>query len=179
MDFGIISSRYARALLSFAIENKEEHVVYAEMQNLGQVFQKMPQFQQTLQNPVVSNEQKLKLLIAASTIKGTVSASTKRFAQLIIEKRRCDMMQFVASSFIVQYRKHCGITKSRFIVPAPVSEQTLSRMKALVQQVVNGKVEFETVVDASIGGGFVLEYDTYRVDASLKTQLQKISKGIS
>ena len=35
------------------------------------------------------------------------------------------------------------------------------------------------VIDASIGGGFVLEYDTYRVDASLKTQLQKISKGIS
>jgi F-type H+-transporting ATPase subunit delta len=49
----------------------------------------------------------------------------------------------------------------------------------MVQRVVNGQVEFETVIDASIGGGFVLEYDTYRVDASLKTQLQKISKGIS
>jgi F-type H+-transporting ATPase subunit delta len=179
MDFGIISSRYARALLSFAIENKEAEVVYAEMQQLGQLFLQMPQLQQTLQNPVVSNEQKLKLLIAASTIKDAISVSTKRFAQLIIEKRRCDMMQFVASSFVVLYRKHCGITKSRFIVPAPVSEQTLSRMKAMVQRVVNGQVEFETVIDASIGGGFVLEYDTYRVDASLKTQLQKISKGIS
>jgi F-type H+-transporting ATPase subunit delta len=51
-------------------------------------------------------------------------------------------------------------------------------MKAIVQQAVNGQVEFETVVDASIGGGFILEYDTYRVDASLKTQLQKISKGM-
>ncbi len=178
MDFGIISSRYARALLSFAIENKEADVVYAEMQTLGQVFQNMPQFQQTLQNPVVSNEQKLKLLIAASTTKGTVSASTKRFAQLIIEKRRCDMMQFVASSFVVQFRKYRGITKSRFIVPSPISEQTLLRMKSMVQNAVNGQVEFETVVDASIGGGFVLEYDTYRIDASLKTQLQKISKGI-
>ena len=178
MDFGIISSRYARALLSFAIENKEAEVVYAEMQQLGQLFLQMPQLQQTLQNPVVSNEQKLKLLIAASTIKDAISVSTKRFAQLIIEKRRCDMMQFVASSFVVQYRKHCGITKSRFIVPAPVSEQTLLRMKALVQHAVSGHVEFETVVDASIGGGLVLEYDTYRIDASLKTQLQKISKGI-
>ena len=178
MDFGIISSRYARALLSFAIENKEADVVYAEMQQLGQVFLQMPQFQQTLQNPVVSNEQKLKLLIAASTINGNISVSTKRFAQLIIEKRRCDMMQFVASTFVVQYRKHCGITKSRFIVPSSVSEQTLLRMKALVQCAISGQVEFETVVDASIGGGFILEYDTYRIDASLKTQLQKISKGI-
>lgn len=178
MDIGIISSRYARALLSFAIENKEEQLVYAEMQQLCDCFIKLPQVQQTLQNPVVSNDNKLKLLLTAVAVEGKVSASTSRFCQLILDQNRCEIMQFVASSYIAQYRKHCGITKSRFIVPASVSDATLARMKAIVQQAVNGQVEFETVVDASIGGGFILEYDTYRVDASLKTQLQKISKGM-
>ena len=170
MDIGIISSRYARALLSFAIENKEEQQVYAEMQQLCDCFMKLPKIQQTLQNPVVSNDNKLKLLLAAVAVEGKVSASTSRFCQLILEQNRCDI--------IAQYRKHCGITKSRFIVPASVSDAILARMKTIVQQAVNGQVEFETVVDASIGGGFILEYDTYRVDASLKTQLQKISKGM-
>lgn len=178
MDIGIISSRYARALLSFAIENKEEQLVYAEMQQLCDCFIKLPQVQQTLQNPVVSNDNKLKLLLAAVAVEGKVSASTSRFCQLILDQNRCEIMQFVASSYIAQYRKHRGITKSRFIVPSSVSEATLARMKTIVQQAVNGQVEFETVVDASIGGGFILEYDTYRVDASLKTQLQKISKGM-
>ena len=178
MDIGIISSRYARALLSFAIENKEEQLVYAEMQQLCDCFIKLPQVQQTLQNPVVSNDNKLKLLLATVAVEGKVSASTSRFCQLILDQNRCEIMQFVASSYIAQYRKYCGITKSRFIVPASVSDATLARMKAIVQQAVNGQVELETVVDASIGGGFILEYDTYRVDASLKTQLQKISKGM-
>ncbi len=178
MDIGIISSRYARALLSFAIENEEEQRVYAEMQHLSDSFMKLPMLQQTLQNPVVSNDNKLKLLLAAVAVEGKVSASTSRFCQLILDQNRCDIMQFVASSYIAQYRKYCGITKSRFIVPASVSDATLARMKTIVQQAVNGQVEFETVVDASIGGGFILEYDTYRVDASLKTQLQKISKGM-
>ena len=178
MDIGIISSRYARALLSFAIENKEEQQVYAEMQQLSDCFMKLPKIQQTLQTPVVSNENKLKLLLAAMAVKGEVTASTSRFCQLVIDQNRCDIMQFVATSYIAQYRKHCGITKSRFIVPTPVSDAILTRMKTIVQQAVNGQVEFETVVDAAIGGGFVLEYDTYRVDASLKTQLQKISKGM-
>ncbi len=178
MDIGIISSRYARALLSFAIENGEEQRVYAEMQHLSDSFMKLPKIQQTLQNPVVSNDNKLKLLLAAVAVEGKVSASTSRFCQLILDQNRCDIMQFVASSYIAQYRKYCGITKSRFIVPASVSDATLARMKTIVQQAVNGQVEFETVVDASIGGGFILEYDTYRVDASLKTQLQKISKGM-
>ena len=178
MDIGIISSRYARALLSFAIENKEEQQVYAEMQHLGDCFVQLPKIQQTLQNPVISNDNKLKLLLAATMVKDEVSPSTSRFCQLIIAQNRCDIMQFVATSYIAQYRKHCGITKSRFIVPAPVSDATLARMKTIVQQAVNGQVEFETVVDATIGGGFILEYDTYRVDASLKTQLQKISKGM-
>lgn len=178
MDIGIISSRYARALLSFAIENKEEQQAYAEMQQLSDCFMKLPKIQQTLQNPVVSNENKLKLLLAATAVNSEVSASTSRFCQLVIDQNRCDIMQFVATSYIAQYRKHCDITKSRFIIPTPVSDATLARMKTIVQRAVNGQVEFETVVDATIGGGFILEFDTYRVDASLKTQLQKISKGM-
>ena len=102
MDIGIISSRYARALLSFAIENGEEQRVYAEMQHLSDSFMKLPKIQQTLQNPVVSNDNKLKLLLAAVAVEGKVSASTSRFCQLILDQNRCDIMQFVASSYIAE-----------------------------------------------------------------------------
>jgi F-type H+-transporting ATPase subunit delta len=51
-------------------------------------------------------------------------------------------------------------------------------MKAMVQEKTHGTVEFNTETDPSIIGGFVLEYDTYRMDASVKTKLQKILKEL-
>ena len=44
----------------------------------------------------------------------------------------------------------------------------------MVESKTNGTVEFETEVDPDLIGGFVLEYDTYRMDASVKTKLNSI-----
>jgi len=44
----------------------------------------------------------------------------------------------------------------------------------MVESATNGAVEFETEVNPDIIGGFVLEYDTYRMDASVKTKLATI-----
>ena len=39
-------------------------------------------------------------------------------------------------------------------------------------------MEFEVCVDEKIEGGFILEYDTYRLDASLRTQLDQIHREL-
>ena len=47
-------------------------------------------------------------------------------------------------------------------------------MKQLVESKSLGTVEFQTEVNPEIIGGFILEYDTYRMDASVKTKLNTI-----
>ena len=44
----------------------------------------------------------------------------------------------------------------------------------MVESKTNGTVEFETEVNPDIIGGFILEYDTYRMDASVKAKLNTI-----
>ena len=48
-------------------------------------------------------------------------------------------------------------------------------MKRLVENKTNGSVEFNTEVDKDIIGGFILEYDTYRMDATVKSKLRRIA----
>jgi len=48
------------------------------------------------------------------------------------------------------------------------------KMRKVVEAKTQGTVEFETQVDPDIIGGFVLEYDTYRMDASVKSRLNDI-----
>ena len=47
-------------------------------------------------------------------------------------------------------------------------------MKQMVERKTQGTVEFNTEVNPDIIGGFILEYDTYRMDASVKTKLNAI-----
>ena len=44
----------------------------------------------------------------------------------------------------------------------------------MVESRSKGIVEFETEVNPDIVGGFILEYDTYRMDASVKAKLNTI-----
>ena len=51
-------------------------------------------------------------------------------------------------------------------------------MKSMVERKTQGTVEFLTEVNPDIIGGFILEYDTYRMDASVKSQLNSILKKL-
>ncbi|MBR2253895.1 MAG: F0F1 ATP synthase subunit delta, partial [Prevotella sp.] len=60
-----------------------------------------------------------------------------------------------------------------------VSDAMEQKMRKMVESRTNGTVEFSTEVDPDIIGGFVLEYDTYRLDTSVKAQLNKILKQLN
>jgi len=47
-------------------------------------------------------------------------------------------------------------------------------MRQMVESRTKGTVEFESEVNPDIIGGFILEYDTYRMDASVKSKLNSI-----
>ena len=50
----------------------------------------------------------------------------------------------------------------------------VQKMKQMVESRTKGSVEFETETNPEIIGGFILEYDTYRMDASVKNKLNTI-----
>ena len=80
----------------------------------------------------------------------------------------------MAASYITLYRKYKRITRGKLITATVVSQEMELRMKQLVENKTKGFVEFNTEVNADIIGGFILEYDTYRMDASVKSKLRKI-----
>ena len=66
MDIGIVSSRYAKALLKFSEAHNQINEVYSAMNVLVSSFEKVPQLKVALADPVVNSEAKLRLLKVAS-----------------------------------------------------------------------------------------------------------------
>ena len=172
MDIGVISVRYARALLKSATDAKIETAVYQEMQTMAKTYVEVPQLRQTIDNPMLSKDTKLALLLTAAGAEP--SELTKAFLQLVLREDRENVMQFIANSYVTLYRQQKNVIRGRLITAAAVSSATEQKMRQMVSSKTNGTVEFETEVDPDIVGGFILEYDTYRMDASVKSKLNSI-----
>jgi F-type H+-transporting ATPase subunit delta len=172
MDIGIISVRYARALLKSAIDKKLGEQVYDEMTTLAKCYIEVPQLRFTIDNPMLAADKKQELIETACG--GEVSSLTKAFIALVLKENREKFLQFMANSFVGLYRKQKNIISGRLITAAPVSPAIEQKMRQMVESRTNGTVEFETEVNPEMLGGFILEYDTYRLDASVQTQLRNI-----
>ena len=177
MDIGVISVRYARALLKSATEAKIEDAVYTEMQQLAKSYVEVPQLRFTIDNPMLSKDKKEALLLTAVGEKS--SDLTKTFIKLVLKEDRERVMQFIANSYVTLYRQQKNVIRGRLITAAAVSPATEQKMRQMVEGKTNGTVEFESEVDPDIIGGFILEYDTYRMDASVKTKLNSILTQLS
>ena len=135
------------------------------METLSNTFLKVQALQPALLNPILTDIQKNNLLVSACVGNGTVTPSTQRFIQLVIERKRADMMLFIANAYITLYRKSKGIIKGCLTVPTEISENIQKRLQQIIESRTSSKVEFEVRVDEDIKGGFILDYDTYRLDA--------------
>ena len=103
MDLGVISVRYARALLKSATDMKQEDAVYKEMQVLSRSFLQVPALRSTIDNPMLGKDKKEALLQTACG--GDVSALTLRFLQLVLKEDRESTLQFMAASYVTLYRQ--------------------------------------------------------------------------
>ena len=162
MNVGVISMRYTRALLKYAQLNGEAESVYNEMMVLARCFIDVPRLRASLASPALAADKKTALCVTACG--GKACASTQNFIKLL---------QFMANSYVDLYRKQNNITRGKLITAVPVSSEIEERMRKMVEQKTMGKVDFVTETDREIVGGFILEYDTYRLDQSVSTQLRK------
>ena len=164
--------RYARALLKSAIDQKQEDTVYQEMMTVAKSYLDVPALRHTIDNPMLSKDKKEALLLVAAGEKPC--ELTKAFIALVLKEDRENVMQFMANSYITLYRKQKNVIRGKLTTAARVSVETEQKMRQMVESKTNGTVEFETEVDPDIIGGFILEYDTFRMDASVKSKLNTI-----
>lgn len=174
MNIGVISNRYAKALYQYAAEGQCEKQVYREMMTLADSYLQVPALRKALDNPLLSVAEKTDLLCNACG--GKVSPQTKRFFMLVLTEHREKFMQFMAVAYIDLYRKKHNILIGRLITAISVSKEIEDRMRAMIVKGTQATVEFETQVEPSIEGGFILDVDFNRLDASVATQFKRVHR---
>ncbi|MDO9154091.1 MAG: F0F1 ATP synthase subunit delta [Paludibacter sp.] len=177
MNSGLIATRYAKALLRFAYNNKSSANVYREMKVMSGSFENTHLLMLMLEDPVINSEIKKKVLLTSAG--KNVSQTTSRFIDLVLKNKREVFLQSMALSYIDIYRKKNNIHKTIITTASAIDHTTEMRLIALIESEIKGTVEFEKKIDKSILGGFVIEVDFKRWDGSLSNQLKSIKEKLN
>jgi F-type H+-transporting ATPase subunit delta len=176
MDIGIVSMRYAKALIEYAKDTGTEKTLYAEISSLEHSFLKHPDLRSALENPMLSLEEKLSLISTAAVGNGETSREFSRFITLVLKKRRENVLQYICIGFLELYRKDKDIDIGRLITAVPVSEDVRKRIRESASSTFHTHMELQTEVDPSIEGGFIFDINDFRLDASIATQLRRVKQ---
>ncbi len=174
---GLIPRRYAKALYKFALEKGTVQKVYDCMKVVIESFQSNPDLQKVLTNPHVSADDKKKLLETAA---GAAADDVyRRFVWLVLEHDREDFFYLIALSYRDIYRTANKISQVKITTAAQMGEAELERLRAVVSNAFpDRKLEFSYGVDKNLIGGFVIDVDSTRMDASLSNELEQIRQNI-
>lgn len=172
MDRGLISTRYARSLLDYAISLDQQDEVYKRMKVLSEVFWEVPELRVALTNSSISLEERLKILNTA--VGGDLPDSLKKMADMIFQNEREDLIQYIALRYIELYRQRFDILHGKIITAVQFNKEEINSFQKRIQKLIGENLELEPVVDPDIIGGFVLHLDDYRWDASVSGELTRI-----
>lgn len=176
MEVGIISMRYAKALIAYAEEKRAEDKLYKELATLEHSFRSVKGFREALDNPVLPVKEKFSLICTAADGEKKPSEEFVRFTRLVLKERRETYLQFMCLMYLDLYRKRKHIGVGRLITAVPVDMATEKRIRESAAHILHARMELETVVDPSIEGGFIFDINDYRLDASIATQLKKVKQ---
>ena len=177
MNDGLISKRYAKALYDHASATNEETLLYHRMQILSAIWRKMPDLKNSLKSPMVPVEEKTGLLKKATG--KNAEQSYLDFIDLVVANHRIDSLYMITLSYQALYRQKKRISVVHLVSARKLPHKELERIRSFTEQQTHGKVEFSNHIDPSIDGGFILQLNDLRIDASVKGQLDRIGRHLA
>ena len=177
MDNGRISVRYARALFQLAQEQGCEDAVYDGLTRFARNYLlAITQFNEVLEDPMVARDEKVKLVEMA--VGEPLHDTLKQFIAFVADKKREDKMFFIAMKYMEMYREKHGILSTQVTTATELTEESYDKIKAFIKQTFDADAEMEVHIDPSLIGGFILDIENSRMDASVAGQLNALKNRL-
>lgn len=173
MNTGLISIRYAKALLQTGIEKELLGVLYENGTNIFALLKEVPELDDFLKNPVIKSAQK-KQFIRKTFDKFNILMLN--FIDVIIDNKREKLINDIIRNFLDLYRKECGIKNVTVITAINIEDSYRQEILDVLGQQLKTRVELECKVDDEIIGGLVIIVDDKQADGSIAGELRALKK---
>jgi F-type H+-transporting ATPase subunit delta len=172
MNGGLISSRYADALLKF-VGKDDGTEVCSQAETIEKALDEVPKLRVVLGDPAdVSDKEKLNLLKSALDGK-EMNPKLEAFLNLVLHNRRVSDLRLILHTFTDRYYFS---RKIRFghLTTAAEAPGLEEKLRSFYKGVTGFDLVIDTKIDPSIIGGFIFSVDCDRIDASVSRQIETL-----
>lgn len=170
-----VGKRFAKSVLDLAVEKNVLDEVRADMALILSACQASKDLRVMLSSPIVNNEKKMSVL--NKVFGGKIGELSLKFIQLITKKGREGALMDIAYAYEQLYLEHKNILKAEVLSVDGISDTVRTKVKELVAKAYNKEVLLEEKVDPELIGGLILTVSDKQVDASIRSQLDKLKRG--
>lgn len=173
----LVSKTYADAMFSLALEeNRLDEFLDASVQMLN-ILQENTDFLTLIRQPELSDAEKEKII--EEIFERKLPKEMIGLLVLLVQKHHADEMESVFSYFIRLAKQEKKIGKADVTTAVTLSEE---KEKAILNRLLEvtsyERMEIRYTVDRELIGGMVIRIGDRRIDTSIRTKLEKISRDL-
>ena len=170
----VLAQRYGKALFLAALAGGEEARVHAD---LGAAVRALHDSMPVLRHPRVSASEKKKKV--RELLGGKAAPLTIRFMELLIEKKRFELLPFVAGNVGKLIAEKNNTAKALVRAARPLSAEAQQTLKDRLKNFAGKNIELEIKEDPEIIGGLIVRLGDWVLDSSLRGQLKIMKEKIN
>ena len=172
-----LAGRYATALFGLARDQKQIDAVSRSLDQLSQALLDSREFAELVESPLVSRQDAGKALAAIAAKLG-VDPITANFLGVLARNGRKRQLRPVIRTFGRLAADHRGETVAEVVTARPLNDDQVTALKTQLRSRAGRDVILEPSVDPDILGGLVVKLGSQRIDASIRTKLNRLASAM-
>ena len=175
MNRGLISMRYAKALLQIGQEKENlRQTLYDNAAYFYEALNETAEFDVFIKNPVIKDNHKKELL---RNVFGKIFDNTMlNFIEVIIQNKREHLINDIFLNFLTLYRKQQGIRNITVVTAISIADNYKNEMRKILIEKLNANIELECKTNPDIIGGLLIVVDDKQADGSIAGELRELKK---
>ena len=173
MAGGRAAIRYAKAVLSLAIDQKTADVVNTDMKLIASTIAESKDLSEALQSPVIPSTVKKSILLE---VFNKSNKTTLSLIDTLVTNNRIDILEQVAAKYNQLFDESKGIELATVTTAIALTPELESKVLAKAKELTGKNVEVKNIIDESILGGFILRIGDVQYNASVANQLSKLKR---
>jgi F-type H+-transporting ATPase subunit delta len=172
-----VSRRYAKALLSLALEAGEHERIEEQVELVARALSDSPEARTLAHNPAYTPAQRHALVDVLGE-RLQFAPTLVSFLHLLVDRHRLPELSDIARSYRDLVDAHVGRVRGTVTSAQPMAHDEMERVRAALVDATRKALVLETRTDPKILGGLVTQVGATVWDGSLKTQLERLRREL-